>query len=123
MCLHRKLYKYSWTSPDGKTHNHIYHVLVDRRWRSRVLDLRSFRGVDCDNYHYLVVAKIRKRLAVSKQAAQNFDAERFNFRKLNQLEVRKQYQIKISKRFAALENLNISGDIHNEIKYYTSAFS
>jgi hypothetical protein len=70
-----------------------------------------------------VVAKVRERLAVSKQAAQKFYAERFNLRKLNQLEVRIQYQIKISKKFAALENLNISGNTHNEIKYYTSAFS
>jgi len=29
-------------------------------------------------------------LAVSKQAAQMFDGERFNLRKLNELEVRKQ---------------------------------
>jgi len=43
-------------------------------------------------------------LAVSKQAAQKFDWERFNLRMLNELEVRKQYQIKISKRFTALEN-------------------
>jgi len=37
-----------------------------------------------------VVAKVRERLAVSKQEVQKFDAERFNLRKLNQLEVRKQ---------------------------------
>jgi hypothetical protein len=37
--------------------------------------------------------------------------ERFNLRKLNELEVRKQYQIKISNRFAALENYNNSKDI------------
>jgi hypothetical protein len=56
----------------------------------------------------LVVAKVKERLAVSKQAAQKFDAQKFNFRKLRELEVRKQYQIKISTRFAALENLNDS---------------
>jgi len=48
-----------------------------------------------------VVAKFRERLAVSKDAAQKFDAERFNLGKLNELEVRKQYQTKISYRFAA----------------------
>jgi len=31
--------------------------------------------------------------------------ERFNLRKLNKLEVRKQYQIKISNRLAALEEM------------------
>jgi hypothetical protein len=57
-----------------------------------------------DTDHYLVLAKGRERLAVSKQAAQNFHVERFNIRKLSELEFRKPYQIKISNRFAALEN-------------------
>ena len=51
-----------------------------------------------------MAAKVRERLAVSKQAAQKFDVERFILRKLCELEVRKQYQIKISKMFTALEN-------------------
>ena len=38
--------------------------------------------------------------------------ERSNLRKLNELEVRKQYQIKISNRFAAVENLSDSEDIN-----------
>jgi len=52
-----------------------------------------------------VIAKVRKILAVSKQAARKFDWIRLNFRTLNDLEVRKQYQIKITNRFAALEFL------------------
>ena len=44
-------------------------------------------------------------MAVSKEAAQTFDVERFNLRKLSELEVRRQYQFKISNRFAASENL------------------
>jgi len=39
-----------------------------------------------------VVTNVRERLAVSKQEAQKFDGERFNLRKLNELEVMKQYQ-------------------------------
>ena len=50
-----------------------------------------------------MVAKVRESFAVSKETAQMFGGERFNLRKLNELEVRKQYQIKITKRFAALE--------------------
>ena len=37
--------------------------------------------------------------------------ERFNLRKLSELWIRKQYQIKISNRFAAWENLNYNEDI------------
>jgi hypothetical protein len=59
-----------------------------------------------------VVSKVTERLAVSKQAAQKFDAERLNLKKLCELEVRKQYQLKISNRFAAMENLNVCEDIN-----------
>ena len=85
-----------------KTHNQIDHIMIDRRWHSGILDVRSSRGADCDTDHYLMVAKVRKRLAVRKQAAQKSDGGRFNLRKLNDLEVRKQYQIEITNRFAAL---------------------
>ena len=70
------------------------------------------RRADCDTDHYLVVVKVRERLAVSKQAAQKLDEERFNLRKLNELKVRKQYQIEITNKFAALENLSDDKDIN-----------
>jgi hypothetical protein len=66
MFPHHKIRKCTWTSPEGNTHNQIDHVLIDRRQHSSILDVQSFRGVDCDTDHYLVVAKVRERLTVSK---------------------------------------------------------
>jgi len=53
-----------------------------------------------------VIAKVRERLAVGKEASQRFHRQRFNLRKPNEPEVREQYQIEFTNRFAALENLN-----------------
>jgi endonuclease/exonuclease/phosphatase family metal-dependent hydrolase len=39
MFPHRNTHKYTWTSPGGKTHNQIDHILVDRRRHSNVLDV------------------------------------------------------------------------------------
>jgi endonuclease/exonuclease/phosphatase family metal-dependent hydrolase len=66
MFPHCNIHKYTWTSPEGKTHNQIDHILVDRRRHLSVLDVQSIRAADCDSDHYLVVAKVRERLEVNK---------------------------------------------------------
>jgi hypothetical protein len=55
---------------------------------------------------------VRKRLAVSKRAAQKIDTEGFNVKKLNEGDVKEQYEVTIRNKFAALENLEDSGDIN-----------
>jgi hypothetical protein len=57
------------------THNQTDHILIDRRWHLSILGVQSFRGADCDTDHFLVLVKVRKRLTVSKQAAQNLHGE------------------------------------------------
>jgi hypothetical protein len=59
-----------------------------------------------------VVAKVRERLAVRRQAAQKFDGEKFHLRNLDDLEFRKQYRIEITNRFAALEYVSDDEDIN-----------
>jgi hypothetical protein len=59
------------------------------------------------------VAKLREKISVSKQARQKFDLKRFNQRKLNDIEVKEKYQLEISNRFAALENLDESLNINS----------
>ena len=55
-------------------------------------------------------------LAVSKQATEKFDVVRFNLSKQIKLEVMKQHQIKISNRFATLENLNNREDTNKALE-------
>jgi hypothetical protein len=75
-----------WTSPDGKTHNQIDHIFIDKQRHSSILDVQSFRVADCDTDHYLVVAKVRERLAVSKRTRHRVHMKRFNLKKLNKVE-------------------------------------
>jgi len=60
-------------------------MLIGKSWHLSVLNVRSFRGAECDTDHYLVVAEVREKLAVSKQVARKFDVERFNLGKLSEL--------------------------------------
>jgi hypothetical protein len=96
MFPHPNIHKFTWTSPDGRTYNQIYHILIDRRRHPVVLDVRSFREADCDTNHYLVVAKVRERLAVSKLTTQEFDMERSSLKKLDEVGGKEQYRVEIS---------------------------
>jgi hypothetical protein len=40
MFPHRNIHKVTWTSPDGRTHNQLNHILIDRRRHSSILDVR-----------------------------------------------------------------------------------
>jgi hypothetical protein len=50
--------------------------------------------------------KLRHRQSVSKRAAHNFHVEIFNLKKLNDVDAKERYHIKISNRFAALQKLD-----------------
>jgi hypothetical protein len=51
-----------------------------------VHDVQSFKAADCDADHCLVGAKVRERLAASKQTTHGVHMERFNLKKLNEVE-------------------------------------
>jgi hypothetical protein len=49
------------------------------------------------------VAKVRERLVVNKQRPQRPDMERFNLKKLNDVEGKEQFRVEVSNRFADLD--------------------
>jgi hypothetical protein len=55
---------------------------------------------------------VRSGLATSNQAAQKIDMERFNLKKLSEEEVKQKYQVIITEKFAAMENLDDNLDIN-----------
>jgi hypothetical protein len=59
------------------------------------------------------VAKLRERISVSKRARKNFDLERFDLKKIDDIEVKVKCQVEISNRFAALYTLDEGFDIKN----------
>jgi hypothetical protein len=101
MFLYRSIHKYNWAFYDRQTHNQIDHVLIDRRRHSSILDVRCFRAADYDTENHLAVAKIRERLAVSKRPVNKMDMDRFNLKRLNEGEIKEQYQATIKNRFSA----------------------
>jgi hypothetical protein len=90
---HCGIHKYTYISPEGKMHNQIDYVSIDRIWHSSMLDVLSFRGTDYDADHYMVVAGGRVRLVVIKQATEKMDMEKFSLRKLNERELKNSFRL------------------------------
>ena len=67
MYLNQNIYEYACIYSNGKTHKHIVHTLVERRWHSNVLNVQSFRGAECDTDQYLVVANVKEILTEIKE--------------------------------------------------------
>jgi hypothetical protein len=76
------------------------------------VDDPSFRAAYCDTDHYLVAAKIRERMVVNKQGWHNFHRERFNLKKLNDVEGKEKYRVEVSNSFALLEDLDVEVEIN-----------
>jgi hypothetical protein len=51
MFPHCNVHKYSWKSPNGKTHNQIGRIVIDRQRHSSVLDVQSFIAAYYDTDH------------------------------------------------------------------------
>jgi hypothetical protein len=63
-----------------------------------------------------VVAKVRERLAMNKHRSHKFHMERFNLKKLNDVEGKEQYRVDVSNRFAALEELDAEVEINSALE-------
>jgi hypothetical protein len=74
---YRNVHKCTWTS-DGNTIQ--YHILIDRRRHSSLLDIDLSGDQPVILTTYLVVAKVREKLPVRKQLKLRFHMGRFNIK-------------------------------------------
>ncbi|XP_076034569.1 uncharacterized protein LOC143021162 [Oratosquilla oratoria] len=100
---------------DGRTFNQIDHVLVSRRFRSSLCNVRSFRGADADTDHFLVCADMKLKIKRLDSAVRDRHSKQFDIDKLKIPQVRDDFCLDLRNRFQALnlieeveDNLNIN---------------
>jgi hypothetical protein len=85
--------------------------ILDRRRHSSILYVRSFRGADCDTDQYLVLAKIRERLAVSKRPVNKMDMDIFNLKKFNEAKLKNSIRLQSKTDFQLRRTQRITGTL------------
>jgi exonuclease III len=59
---HKREHKITWMIPGGTEGNQIDHMLISKKWKRIIQDVRTYRGANVDSDHLLVVAKIRMKV-------------------------------------------------------------
>ena len=98
---HKPTHKATWVSADLKAENQIDHIAITRKWRDVLLDVRVKRGADIDSDHRLLVEEFRMKLTVKKKSG-NRAQRRFDNRKLQDPQVRREVGVALRNRFQVL---------------------
>lgn len=94
---HKNIHKRTWTSPDQQIHNQIDHILIDLRHRNIIQDVRNYRGAEIGSDHYLVMVKVRERIALKRKEKKE-KVLKINLETLKDENVIKMYQNKLEQK-------------------------
>lgn len=101
---HPRKHQLTWRNPSGEDSALLDYILISRRFRSSLKDVRAMRGPDCGSDHYLVRAKVQLRLrrAVRKAPPKT----KMDWARLRNPKLRQEFQIALSNKFATLAQLD-----------------
>jgi len=90
-------WQYTWTSPDGNTRNQIDYISIAQRWKTSLMNCRTYPGADCDTDLQLLVATLKVRLAKRQRQHSIPPQNRYLMRLMQQSGKREKQKAKISR--------------------------
>jgi endonuclease/exonuclease/phosphatase family metal-dependent hydrolase len=84
--------KDTWKSSNRNMLNQIDHILIKNRFRSSIKNIRSYKGVDIDTDHFLLISKFKLKLQGMKSLKER-KSVKFNVYLLKNENIRNNMQI------------------------------
>ena len=101
---HKLSRKWTWSNHDGSVKNMIDFVIVRNRWRSCVLNTRSFPSADVNSDHQLVMSNLRLRFAVRRRNRHSEGSSgRHDLDKFREPAVVQEFQQEVKQRLTSLK--------------------
>ena len=97
---HKTIHKNTWTSPDGATKTQIDHIIINKKWKNSMRDVKVCRGADIASDHNLVVGVLSLKLRKAMRDAQR--PRQLDSSKLENDVVRKAFSIEVKNRYRVL---------------------
>jgi len=97
---HRNIHKTTWSLLSGATKSQIDHILINRKWRSSLQDVKPYRGADVASDHNLLVAVVSLKLRRARRGQQR--GHQFDSSKLRDDWIRQAFRQELKNRFQIL---------------------
>ena len=92
--------KWTWASPDGIHKNMIDLILIQQRWKTSVINCRTFQSADISSDHSLVLCNIKVRLKILKTGTKK--CCRVDVSRLKDEKTRQSYSAAIAKHMESI---------------------
>ncbi|XP_072016996.1 uncharacterized protein [Amphiura filiformis] len=114
---HHKRNLYTWKSPGDRYRNQIDYIMMKRRWKSSVLDAKTYPGADCDTDHILLAAKMRVKPTCTKPKRRS---GKLNVKRLNDPTIKAKFKHESEQQFRnEAMNQNTSSETKPESLWVT----
>ena len=110
---HKEIQKQTWISPDRRSFNQIDRVLINRKFRTSLLDTRAIRSADIASDHHLVCTKLRLKLKAAPKR-RGIRRTRYDTQKLENDGCRRQFRLELRNRFEILQREEPEDDVADQ---------
>ena len=91
---HKTCHKVSWVSPDNITQNQTDRIVISKRFRRSLLDVRKKRGADIGSDHRLMIANCRFKILAARKTFET-RRKKYNVQKLQKPSIREEFKLEL----------------------------